>query len=633
MKLAFRIRLFGLLLPLTNMSGATPSAISYGKQIAPILFEHCTPCHRDGESGGFSLLTYADARRRARLIEQVTRSRFMPPWLPAAGHADFDGENRLTAAQIETIRQWVAAGAPEGSRADAPPTPVFTPGWQLGTPDVIVTAAKPFTVPADGPDIFWNFILSPKVPQARYVKSLEVRPGVARALHHAAVIVDRGRSGRHQEKSPGEGFPGMDLNIETPTFDPDSHFLFWKPGGRPWVEPSGMSWRLEPDNDLILNVHFHPTGKAEVVQPSVGLYFTDQPPTQFPMLLKVEHDSLLNIPAGARDFLVSDDFQLPVDVTAIAVYPHAHYLATLLEGYATLPDGSRQWLVQIPQWDVNWQSVYHYRNPLFLPKGTVISMRFHYDNSAGNPRNPSSPPVPVAGGNRAIDEMGHLWLQLLTPHGENDRATLQEAIMRHRLANDPSDASAHFNLGSLLLSRGDFAAAIARFQDALRFEPEAPMTLNDLGVALQSQGKPADAITHFEHALRIQPGYVSARFNLASALATEGKWNEAAINYRQVISAEPSDAAARDQLVALLIRTGNAAASEGRLSEAASCFRELIVERPTDAAIRNNFGIILARSGDLKAAADQFESALRIDPNHGVARRNLEVVRKKLAQP
>lgn len=630
--MACRIPLFGLLLPVATLSGAVPPAVTYTKQIAPILIEHCAPCHRDGESGGFSLLSYGDARRRARLIEQVTRSRFMPPWLPAPGHGEFEGENRLTEGQIETIHQWVAAGAPEGSRADAPPAPVFTPGWQLGNPDIVVTAAKPFTVPADGPDVFWNFILSPKIPQVRYVKSIEVRPGVPRAVHHAAVIIDRGRSSRRQEKTPGEGFPGMDLNIETPTFDPDSHFLFWKPGGRPWVEPAGMSWRLEPDNDLVLNVHFHPTGKAELVQPSVGIYFTDRAPTQFPMLLKVEHDSSLNIPAGARDFLVSDDFRLPVDVTAMAVYPHAHYLATLMEGYATLPDGKRQWLIQIPQWDVNWQSVYHYRKPLLLPKGTVISMRFHYDNSAANPRNPSSPPVRVAGGNRATDEMGHLWLQLLTPR-ENDRATLQEAMMRHRLENDPSDASAHFSLGSLLLSRGDFAAAIARFQDALRFEPEAPMTLNDLGAALQSQGKPGDAILQFEHALRIEPGYVSARFNLANALAAEGKWAEAATNYRQVISAEPSDTAARDQLVALLIRMGDAAASEGRLSEAASCFRELIVERPADAAIRNNFGIILARSGDLKAAADQFGAALRMDPNHEVARRNLEAIRKKLTQP
>ena len=150
----------------------------------------------------------------------------------------------------------------------------------------------------------------------------------------------------------------MDLTIETDTFDPDSHFLFWKPGGTPRVEPDGMAWRLDPASDLVLNVHLQPSGKPETVQPSVGLYFTDKPPAKRPMLVKLENDRALDIPPGARDFLVSDDFRLPLDVDVLAVYPHAHYLGTLLEAFATLPDGSRRWLIRIPQWDVNWQSVY-----------------------------------------------------------------------------------------------------------------------------------------------------------------------------------------------------------------------------------------------------------------------------------
>ena len=317
------------------------AAVTYNKDIAPILFEHCASCHRRGEAGGFSLLTYADARKRSRLIEQVTRTRYMPPWLPQPGFGEFADENRLTAQQIATIREWVGAGAPEGNPADSPRPPAFTPGWQLGKPDLVLTVPKPFSVPADGPDLFWNFVISPSIAKTRFVRSVEVRPGKAASVHHANLLVDRSRSARRQEKSPGAGFPGMDLNIETPVFDPDSHFLFWKPGGRPWVEPPGMSWRLEPGSDLVLNVHFHPTGKPELVQPSVGLYFTDEQPTRSPMLLQIERDNTIDIPPGARDFVVSEDFRLPVDATVIAVYPHAHYLGTLLEGYATLPDGSR----------------------------------------------------------------------------------------------------------------------------------------------------------------------------------------------------------------------------------------------------------------------------------------------------
>ena len=622
---------FGVLMGILEARAAAP-AITYHKHIAPILFAYCARCHRPGESAPFSLLTYADARKRAALIADVTRRCYMPPWLPEPGYGEFADERRLTAAQIEQISRWASEGAPEGAAADSPPPPKFTPGWQLGAPDLVLSVAKPFAVPADGPDVFWNFVLSPSIRQARYVKAVEVRPGNARSVHHANLLLDRSRSTRHQEHTPGEGFPGMDLNIETAAFDPDSHFLFWKPGGAPRVEPDGMAWHLDPGNDLVLNVHFHPTGKPELVSPSIGLYFTDRPPTKFPMLVQIERDSTLDIAPGTRDFVVSDDFRLPIDADVIAVYPHAHYLGTLLEGFATLPDGSRQWLIRIPQWDINWQAVFRYRQPLFLPKGTVVSMRFHYDNSAANPRNPNAPPRRVVGGNQSTDEMGHLWLQVL-PRGTGDqRAALQEALMRHRLENDPANASAHFNLGVLLLGRKDFPSAIGHLRDALRLDPGQPMALNDLGAALESQGDLADALEQFRRALRIDPGYTSARFNLANGLAAQGQLEEAAANFRQVLSADPGDTAAREQLIAILLRSANTAAGDGRLTDAAAGYRELVALRPGDADLRNNFGIILARSGDLPAAAAQFEAALEANPAHQAARRNLETVRKKLGQ-
>ena len=260
----------------------------------------------------------------------------------------------------------------------------------------------------------------------------------------------------------------MDLTIGSNTFDPDGHFLFWKPGGIPAVEPDGMAWRLDPGNDLVLNVHMHPSGKPELVQPSIGLYFTAMPQTKYPMLIQLEHDAALRIPPGASDFVVRDDFRLPLDVDVLAVYPHAHYLGKVLEGYATLPGGSRRLLIRIPDWDPAWQAVYPYRKPVFLPKGTLLSMSFHYDNSAGNPRNPNSPPKLVEGGNQSTDEMAHLWFQVL-PRGAGDqRMALQEAIMRHRLENYPADFSANFNLGALLLARKEIPAAMDYLRRALR---------------------------------------------------------------------------------------------------------------------------------------------------------------------
>lgn len=619
-----------LLAAAISLASAASQPATYHKQIAPILFAYCAPCHRPGEPGPFSLLTYEDARKHARQIAAVTRKGYMPPWLPVQGFGDFADERRLTDAQIETIEQWVREGAPEGSPSDSPPPPVFTPGWQLGPPDLVITADKQFLVPADGQDLFWNFILSPAVREARQVKAIEIRPGNARAVHHANLQIDRSRSLRYREKARGEGFAGMDIAIASDTFDPDSHFLFWKPGATPWDEPAGMSWRLDPGNDLILNVHLRPTGKPELVQPSVGLYFVREPQTKYPMLLQLEHDGALDIPPGDRDFPVSDDFRMPLDADLLAIYPHAHYLGKLLEGFATLPDGTRRWLIRIPDWDLNWQAVYRYREPLFLPKGTVISMRFHYDNSAANPRNPNSPPKRVVGGNQSTDEMAHLWLQVL-PRGSGDqRAILQEAIMTRRLEKYPADFSAHFNLGALFLGRKDIPSAIAHLDAALRIEPEQPAALNTYGVALESDGKLNEALEQFRHVLRVRPDDTSARYNLANTLAAQGRLEDAAAGFRELLAGHPEDRAAHEHLAQILQDLGDSAASAGRLQPAGECYRELVALEPGNPDLRNNFGILLARSGDLASALAQFEAALKLDPSHAAARRNLEVIRQKM---
>jgi tetratricopeptide (TPR) repeat protein len=350
------------------------------------------------------------------------------------------------------------------------------------------------------------------------------------------------------------------------------------------------------------------------------------------MLVKLENDRALDIPPGARNFEVSDDFRLPLDVDVLAVYPHAHYLGKLLEAFATLPDGSRRWLIRIPQWDVNWQAVYRYRTPLFLPKGTVVSMRYQYDNSTDNVRNPNSPPKRVVGGNQSTDEMGHLWLQVLVRGDGDQRPVLQEALMRHRLKRYPDDVSAHLNLGTLLLSRKENASAIAHLGEALRIAPEQAQALNNYGAALQAEGKIEEALEQFQHALRIQPEYPNAQYNLANALLAQGKLADAAANFRLVLAAVPGDRAAREQLSATLIGMGAAAVAAGKLSAAADIYRELVGVEPGNADLRNNLGIILAKMGDLAGAIDQFEAALKSNPLHPAARRNLEQVRAKISR-
>jgi len=428
------------------------------------------------------------------------------------------------------------------------------------------------------------------------VRAIEIRPGDKRLVHHANLLVDRTGSTRLREIAPGQGFPGMDLNVVRSPFDPEGHFLFWKPGATPHVEPPGLTWRLDPGNLLVLNAHLQPSGKPEQVQPSIGLYWSDQPPKKLPLLIQLENDRALDIPPGDRDFTISDQFRLPMDVDVLAIYPHAHYLGRLMEAYATLPGGARRWLIRIPQWDQNWQAVFYYGAPVFLPKDSVIRMQYHYDNSGANPRNPNHPPKRVRAGNESTDEMGHLWLQVL-PRGGDRRRELQQALMRHRLEKDPADFEANLNLGALLLSRLDVPGAVPMLRAAVRAQPHHPEALNMLGSALARLGRTQEAIAHFRLALEARPDFANARLNLASALVKTGQFDEALEALHRIAAEYPNDPVIKTHLAAAL----------------------------------DEFGMLRMRQGKYAEAVEQFDRALALDPSLEDARTNRELARGRLA--
>jgi len=193
-------------------SPAPAAAITFNRDVAPILFGNCVTCHRPGEVAPFSLLTYDDARRRARLIATAVSSHVMPPWQPDSGEDEFEGDRRLSRSEIATLVRWADEGAVEGEPAQRPVPPVFTPGWQLGSPDLVLTMPEPFAVPADGPDVFRNFVLPIPLSDRRYIRALEFRPGNPRALHHARMLLDdTGDIRRRDEEDPAQGFGGMDV--------------------------------------------------------------------------------------------------------------------------------------------------------------------------------------------------------------------------------------------------------------------------------------------------------------------------------------------------------------------------------------------------------------------------------------
>jgi mono/diheme cytochrome c family protein len=527
-------------------SGLNAAEVTFAHDIAPIVYRHCSPCHRPGESGPFPLLSYEDVKKRSAQIAAVTRRGYMPPWLPEHGYGDFADERRLTAEEIRTIAAWVAQGAPEGPSGEVPPAPAGAEDARK--PDLVIEATGPYTVPASGPDVYWNFVFKPAITAMHFVRAVEIHPGNRNVVHHANLLVDRMGTAHLREPAPRKGFPGMDLEIMRSPFDPDGNFLFWKPGSTPHEEPEGFSWRLNPGNELLLNAHFHPSGKPEEVRPSIALYFTDKPPAHFPLLVQLENDGALNIPPGNSNFPVSDDFRLPMDVDILAVYPHAHYLGRLLEAYATLPDGSRKWLIRISNWDPSWQAVYYYREPVFLPKGAIISMRYHYDNSAANVRNPNHPPKRVRAGDQSTDEMAHLWLQVL-PRGAGDhRRELQEAVMEHRLEKNPNDFTARMNAGAVMLSRLNPQGAVSMLEAAVRICPDRPEARNMLGLALAQTGRSREAAAQFALALKARPDFLSARFNLAAVELKMGALDAAIDDLRAIAAAEPDNELVKKRL-------------------------------------------------------------------------------------
>jgi Flp pilus assembly protein TadD len=298
-------------------------------------------------------------------------------------------------------------------------------------------------------------------------------------------------------------------------------------------------------------------------------------------------------------------------------------LGKLLEGYATLPDGTRKTLIRIPEWDLSWQGVYHFKEPVTLPRGAVISMRFHYDNSRENVRNPNTPPLRVRGGSRANDEMGNLWLQVLPVEEGDQRAVLEEALARQRLVNEPANYSANFNLGDLLLSRGDAAGAVPYFEAAAKAQPRNALVATQLGVALASASRAPEALGQFKRALEVDPKFTDARFDLASVEAEAGQWQEAAVDFKQVLVERPGDARAHQHLGEVLFLWGDQFAKAGEFELAAARYREALRYRPADAELHMSLGVALARLHRPAEAGSEFQAALQIDPNFQPARKAL----------
>ncbi|MDE0106784.1 MAG: cytochrome c [Bryobacterales bacterium] len=399
-------------------------AATYNEHVAKIMHERCASCHRPGQAAPFSLLTYEDAAKRAQLIGAVTGSRYMPPWHAEPGYGKFKGERRMTDREIATLAAWVEAGAPEGP-GETPAPPTFPSGWILGEPDLVVSMEEPYTVPADGADVYRNFPARVPTTEDKWIRALQFRPQARTVVHHSLFKADT--SGKAREFDARDETPGYSSMGPIPG---RISLGGWAVGGQARVFPEGAPLRLPAGSDFLFESHFHPSGKEEVERSSIALYFTDEPASRsrvsFQLPPSFGRGAGIDVAPGDRSYTISESFTLPAAIELYGVTPHAHYIGKEFKSWAELPDGSEVPLIWIKDWDFAWQDMYVYEEPVMIPAGATIHSRIRYDNSAENPRNPSNPPKRVFWGRGSEDEMGSIIYTAL-PANERDAKAIRQA--------------------------------------------------------------------------------------------------------------------------------------------------------------------------------------------------------------
>jgi Flp pilus assembly protein TadD len=590
--------------------------MTFARDVAPIIFGRCASCHRPTGPAPFSLLTYADVRQRARQIADVTERRYMPPWKAQPPPEGFVGQQQLSDAEIDVLRRWAAAGAPEGNRFDLPDAPTFPASWQLGTPDLVVTLDRAYALGPGPGDAFRIFAIPIPVTKPRFVVGLEFLPGNPRVVHHANIRIDRTRQSRElDDRDPAPGYDGL---MPRSAEYPEGHFLGWTPGQiAPLVQPD-MAWRLDPGTDLVVQLHMLPSGAAEDVKPVIGIFFSDVPPSRTPTILRLGSQGI-DIPAGARAHVIADSYVLPADVVLHAVQPHAHYRLKQVRGTATFPDGSERSLIAIDDWDFRWQHVYRYERPIALPKGTRLSMRYTYDNSAANPRNPEVPPRRVRWGQRSFDEMGDLWFQFVAATA-GDRALLVSEIQQKMTAEDvigletmlddnPTDAELHDDVAMLYLALGRAAEAVTHFRATTSLRPGVAAAHFNLATALTIAGQLDAAVDQYREALRLRDDYASAHNNLGTVLAAQGRIATAIEHFRAAVRHDAGNAPAHRNLAWYIATSPSTTPAEHREAVVAA-ERAVRLSGASDPHVLDALAAAYAAIGDFRRAADAIERAL-----------------------
>jgi len=433
MKFKIQLQLVSILILGVSLQGKETSSnktITFSEHIAPIVFSNCSSCHRPNEAAPFSLLNYRDVQKRGELIIDVVEDRYMPPWHAQSKDFEFQDHRGLSENEISLMLDWVESGMAEGDPSKLPALPKFTEGWQLGVPDLVVSMEKGYTLYADGPDIYRNFVIPLNLDEDKWIQAIEFRPGKRSVVHHSLFYYDTSGQAREQDAAdPIPGYKSMGGAQRE-----GSSIGGWAVGGIPKNLPDGLAHFLPKGSDLILSTHFHPSGKKETEVSTIGFYFSNEPPKerftaiQLPPVFGAL--SGVNIPAGESNYSKTDSFVLPVDVKAFGISSHAHYLGKRMKMTATLPNNEVKELLLITNWDFSWQEQYRFKDFVYLPAGTRLDGEVVWDNSKDNVNNPNDPPVTVRWGRESSDEMGSVTLQMVAAD-KSEFGKLNQAIRKH----------------------------------------------------------------------------------------------------------------------------------------------------------------------------------------------------------
>lgn len=393
---------------------AAAQQLTFSEHVAPIIYQHCTPCHRTGEVAPFPLTSYAEVVAHGPTIKFVTGIRYMPPWKADPQYRHFLDENTLSTQEIQQIRDWVDGGMVRGNPALEPPVPTYPSGSQLGQPDLVVPMSQAFTHQGNMQDLYRVFVLPTNLPVDKNIAAVEFRPGNKKITHHAIIGVDTTQQAVQLDaQDPGYGY----TNFGGFGFNPvETNWGGWVPGARPRYYPAGLGKKLYKGAKILVQIHYGPTALTQKDSSVVNVFFSPQPVQRYVQTLPLTPLNLVNgpfvIPANqVKTFRA--EVTAPIDLSLISVLPHAHLLGKSWRIWVLKPNGDTIRVIKINDWDFNWQGSYRFPNLVKVPAGSRLVTEATYDNTGNNPRNPFSPPQTVTWGEQTTAEMLVVYFDLV----------------------------------------------------------------------------------------------------------------------------------------------------------------------------------------------------------------------------